>query len=67
MELISDEEKTAILEHIRYYHGGPSVKNPKMTDLSPYLPMVFNKIADNLEYYLQCLEQKKTLYGDDIR
>lgn len=67
MELISDEDKSAILEHMRGYHGGPLEENPKMVDLSPYFPMVFNKIADNLECYIKYLEEKKTLYGDDIR
>ncbi len=61
MEMISKEEKEAVLKHMKYYHGGPSDPNPTFKDLIPYLPMVFEKIASNLECYVKDLEAKKTI------
>jgi len=67
VDLISEDEREAILEHMRAYHGGPMEDNPKLEDLESYLPMVFNKIADNLECYVKYLEEGKTLYGDEAK
>jgi hypothetical protein len=53
---ISDEERNAVLGHLRYYHGSPHQLNPTFQDIVPYLPNVFEKIASNLEYYLTQLE-----------
>lgn len=53
---VSDSERAAILQHMRYYHGGPLGNNPGFRDLLPYLPRVFEKIASNLECYLRTLE-----------
>jgi len=61
MKMISDEEKNAILKHMRYYHGGPSSTDPKFRDLIPYLPQVFEKIASNLEVYIKDLENGKMI------
>ncbi len=61
IEMIPDKEKNAILKHMRYYHGGPSVTDPKFNDLIPYLPQVFEKIASNLEVYVKDLESRKTI------
>ena len=61
MDMISDDEKRAILEHMRHYHGGPSKPDPTFNDLVPYLPRVFEKIASNLEHYVQDLEDGKTI------
>lgn len=55
--LLTSEEKADILEHCRSYHGGPSGDTVGFGDLIPFLPRVFEKIADNLEYYLKELEQ----------
>jgi hypothetical protein len=49
-------EREAILEHLRNYHGGPSNPSPTFNDIVPFLPNVFEKIADNLEYYLKQIE-----------
>jgi hypothetical protein len=61
MGMISAEEKESLLEHMRAYHGGPLIPNPKFTDLIPFLPMVFHKIADNLECYIKSLEKNETI------
>ena len=65
MTAVSRSEKDAILKHMRYYHGGPQIPNPKFSDLIPYLPMVFEKIAENLECYVKDLEAGKCLYEDE--
>ncbi len=54
-------EKKDILSHMRNYHGGPCHNNPDMTELSFYVPQVFEKIASNLECYLKQIEQNETL------
>lgn len=53
---ISPAERDTILEHLRYYHGGPSNPAPTFDDIVPLLPRVFDKIADNLACYLKQLE-----------
>jgi hypothetical protein len=49
-------EREEILTHCRYYHGGPASSNASFEDLIPYLPRVLEKIAGNLECYLEALE-----------
>ena len=61
LTMISAEEKKVILKHMRNYHFGPSNPNPTFKDLIPYLPSVFNKIAENLEVYVKDLESGKTI------
>jgi hypothetical protein len=61
MDIITAEEKENILKHMRYYHGGPLESEPKFDDLIFYLPMVFEKIAENLECYVRNLESGKIL------
>jgi len=53
---ISEEEREAILEHLRSYHGGPLNPSPTFDDIVPLLPKVFEKIASNLECYLRQIE-----------
>ncbi|MGD2207471.1 MAG: hypothetical protein PVH17_11905, partial [Anaerolineae bacterium] len=38
MDMISDDEKEAVLKHMRHYHGGPHGSDPRFNDLIPYLP-----------------------------
>jgi len=57
MAMISPDERTAILDHMRYYHGGPCGVGVSFQDMLPYLPRVFDKIADNLECYVTTLEE----------
>jgi hypothetical protein len=58
-ESLDAKEQTDILEHLRYYHSGPTTDTPSFETLSTYFPRVFNKIADNLECYLKDLESNK--------
>jgi hypothetical protein len=55
------QERSDILAHLRYYHGGPAGEDPSFEGLLPYLPRVFGKIQSNLECYLQQLEAGKSL------
>ncbi|CAN5878246.1 hypothetical protein BH23GEM7_BH23GEM7_07080 [soil metagenome] len=57
LDQVSDRERNAILGHLRYYHGDPNGPSPRFTDVVPLLPMVFEKIADNLECYVEDLER----------
>lgn len=58
---IAQEERNAILAHLRNYHGGPMEPSPQFLDIVPLLPMVFTKIADNLECYVKELERDEQL------
>lgn len=55
-ELLEPEEQSNILNHMRYYHGGPQSNNPSFRELATYFPMVFDKISSNLECYIKDLE-----------
>ena len=55
--LLPSEEKADILEHCRSYHGGPIGDKVGFDELIPFLPRVFEKIADNLECYLKELKR----------
>jgi len=57
LDQITEAERKAILDHMRSYHGGPHGASPGFADVVPYLPMVFTKIADNLECYVKKVEQ----------
>lgn len=56
LKLLADDERDAILEHCRHYHGGPDCDRPSFPDLIPYLPLALAKISDNLEHYLEELQ-----------
>lgn len=56
MDAVDDDERRAIFDHLRYYHGGPASDDATFQDILPFLPMVFEKIADNLECYVKELE-----------
>jgi hypothetical protein len=58
---LEETERRDVLAHLRYYHGGPCHDNPEMTEIAAYVPMVFEKIASNLECYLNQLEQNGKL------
>lgn len=62
---LTESEKQDILYHMRYYHGGPSHDHPSMEELASYLPRVFEKIASNLECYVQDLERNKAINDDE--
>jgi hypothetical protein len=56
LQMISRLERDAIIRHMRRYHGGPVGDRPTFGDVVPFLPLVFSKIADNLECYVSRLE-----------
>jgi len=56
-ESLSTEEKTDILSHLRYYHGGPQTDEPSFSELALFFPRVFEKIAGNIECCIKCLER----------
>jgi hypothetical protein len=58
---LPDDERFDLLQHMRYYHGGPVEANPSFQALGPYLPGVLDKVASNLECYLQQLERWEDL------
>ncbi len=51
------QERRDILNHCHEYHGGPTANDTGFDALVPYLPRVFEKIASNLESYLESLEK----------
>ncbi len=61
---LSQEERTDLLQHLRYYHGGPDSDVPTFQDIVCYLPSVFEKVAGNLEYYLHQLELGEQLESE---
>ena len=54
---LPSSEVQDIKNHLNYYHGFSLTSELKMNTLSPYIPMVFDKIAGNLECYLTDLEE----------
>ena len=57
---LPEDERAAILMHLREYHGGPLVSDPTFEDLVPYLPKVFEKVASNLDHYVKQLEAEES-------
>lgn len=53
------KEQADILQHLRYYHGGPQSEHPGFEELASYFPRVFEKIKSNLGYYIKELEENK--------
>lgn len=60
------EERRNILGHCCYYHGGPAPGAERFEDLVPYLPRVLEKIAGNLECYLEALKNGEVLNANEI-
>nr|WP_299506555.1 hypothetical protein [uncultured Rhizobium sp.] len=59
---LSRQDRTEIGDYLRSYHGGPTVNEPLFEEIKPYLRKVFNKITENLEYYLEGLEKGKSIH-----
>ncbi|MDP3511670.1 MAG: hypothetical protein Q8S20_02880 [Sulfuritalea sp.] len=57
LEQLPHHERKDILDHCCHYHGGPHGSDAKFSELVPYLPSVLEKIAGNLECYLEDLEK----------
>lgn len=65
-ESISVEELYSVKSHLNKYHNFPMDYDVTMNTVSPYLPMVFDKIAGNLEWYIQKLEIKNEIVVNDL-
>jgi len=65
LSLVSDEDRRSILDHMRYYHGGPESEHPTFEELARYIPRVFEKIRSNLECYVKNLESGDVLEDGD--
>jgi len=57
MRELAREERSDILQHLRYYHGGPASDAATFQELVCYLPQVFEKVSSNLECYLKQIER----------
>jgi hypothetical protein len=66
LEQLSTAEREDILEHCRYYHGGPDLGAEYFRDLVPYLPRILRKISENLEWYLAALERGEVRNADQV-
>ena len=66
LEQLPDEERMNILNHCRYYHGGPSPGAERFDDLVPYLPRVLEKISGNLECYLEDIENGEVRNANEV-
>ena len=66
IEGLDAQERTDLLHHMRYYHGGPPNDDFTFSDLAPFLPVVFEKIASNLECYVGELAQDGQLDCHDF-
>ncbi len=58
---LPEDERNDVLEHCRFYHGGPSVDAETFDGLVPYLPRILEKISGNLECYIEHLENDEVL------
>lgn len=61
LSLLEAMERRDVLHHLNYYHGCPDGDDVTFDDIAPYLSMVFDKIASNLDCYLQDLEAGRSL------
>ncbi|MCP4102460.1 MAG: hypothetical protein GY750_13715 [Lentisphaerae bacterium] len=59
-DLLPENEQKELLDHLRYYHGGPFSDHPSFEDLSSFFPRVFEKITDHLKCYIDHLKFKDT-------
>jgi len=57
--LLSENEQSDVIQHLRHYHFGPSSDHPSFLELTSYFPRVFEKIKGNLECYLKYLKSNK--------
>ena len=60
-ENIDESEINNIKRHLNQYHGFPLENTLSMASIAMILPMVFEKIKDNLEFYLKDLENQEVL------
>ena len=58
---LSAKDKESIAYYLSSYHGRPIESALTFQSIIPYLPLMFEKIASNLECYLKQLERGDTL------
>lgn len=56
LSLLEATERRDVLHHLHDYHGCPEGDDVTFDDIAPFLPMVFDKIASNLDCYLRDLQ-----------
>ena len=66
IEGLDAQERSDLLQHMRHYHGGPPSDDFTFRDLAPFLPAVFEKIASNLECYVEQLQRDGQLDRHDL-
>lgn len=59
-ENLGQDEIDSIKGHMNNYHGFPMEEKLTLQSITPYLPLVFDKIEGNLECYIKYLEGRKT-------
>lgn len=56
LTLISKQDRSEIIRHLRVYHNGPRQSKPTFEDVIPFLPKVLSKIQSHLTRYLDQLK-----------
>ena len=56
---LPEDEKDTIKQHLNHYHSFPLTENLSVDTLKWVLPMVFDKVSGNLEYYIRDLKAEK--------
>jgi hypothetical protein len=51
------EDREAIAQYLRQYHGGDVSADSTFKEVAEYVPKVLDKIASNLDHYLEELER----------
>ncbi|HUP61072.1 MAG TPA: hypothetical protein VNA69_11695 [Thermoanaerobaculia bacterium] len=51
-------EQDAILQHLRFYHGGPAGSAVTFEQIEPFLPRVLEKISENLKAHVRDLDEQ---------
>ena len=62
---LSNDELQDIAAHLSWYHGYNQKEELTLEAIKIYIPMIFNKINENLECYIKDLETGRTLDNDD--
>jgi hypothetical protein len=63
---LDSAELAAINHHLNHYHGVTMNSETRLYDLARVLPAVFQKIASNLECYVERLETDSEISASDI-
>jgi len=61
-ENLEDGEINSIKTHLNNYHLFPMTDALTLQSVSPYLPMVFDKIESNSGYYIERLENREITF-----